>query len=268
MNDSHQKIKSLLLEKLNVTPQALSGRISTLRKTKAITTEQGIYLIAMRENIRIDRILDEHNLDKINALYEQIYHPKQVAHSKVSTKKKETKSTTSNVIIKYDKKTIESEPLFSKSKSSEIKKMAEVFTLLYVLENSIRKFLVLALEQIYGENWWGVVEKKGGLKKKVEDRKKNEDRNPWHQKRSQSNIDYLDFIELTTLVNRIDEKLVENNIMPRRNWLNNLIEEVYESRCVLCHMNPLDSDNIQLVNANFNKWTKQIKAKQSLIRSL
>jgi len=57
------------------------------------------------------------------------------------------------------------------------------------------------------------------------------------------------------------------NINPCLDWFTQLIGEVYNSRCVVCHMNPLDKDNIQAVKLRFTQWEKQIDAKKNLISS-
>ena len=61
------------------------------------------------------------------------------------------------------------------------------------------------------------------------------------------------------------EKDFVPNIIPSIEWFAQFIEEVYKSRCVVCHMNPLDKDNIQLVKLKLGQWQKQIEAKKKLI---
>ena len=136
--------------------------------------------------------------------------------------------------------------------------MAEVFPFLYVMENSIRVFLTKALLKYCGNDWWNTHAK--SLHNLIAERKKSEAKNAWHQKRSVQNIDYLDMKDLIVLANKVDTRLVTDGILPKRDWLKNIIEEVYESRCVLCHMNPLEDDSIRLIEVQYTKWTNQISA--------
>ena len=70
----------------------------------------------------------------------------------------------------------------------------------------------------------------------------------------------MDLNQLVPLMRNIENDVVPD-IIPSLEWFSQLIEEVYQSRCVLCHMNPLDNDSITSVKLRFRQWQKQIKAK-------
>lgn len=98
-------------------------------------------------------------------------------------------------------------------------------------------------------------------KRQYHDRMANEKKNSWHQRRGDRPIDYLDLNQLKPLVNKY-ESLFVPDIIPSLQWFSQLIDEMYQSRCVLCHMNPLNKDNISSVKLKYNQWQKQIKNKQ------
>jgi len=58
------------------------------------------------------------------------------------------------------------------------------------------------------------------------------------------------------------------DIISDLDWFRQLVKQVYKSRCVVCHMNPLDNDNVDAVLVWFNQWQKQINAKKDLILKL
>jgi predicted restriction endonuclease len=141
--------------------------------------------------------------------------------------------------------------------------MAVVYPVLYLLENSIREVIDRVMISRYGDNWWDSEAPKG-LRDTVSGRMADEKKNCWHQRRGDRPIDYLDLNQLTTLMRKV-EKLVVPDIIPSLEWFTQLVDEVYKSRCVVCHMNPLDKDNVQAVSLRFTHWQKQINAKKHLI---
>ena len=110
----------------------------------------------------------------------------------------------------------------------------------------------------YGNNWWD--SKAGKLKDKVNERMSDEKRNSWHQRRGARPIDYLDLAQLPALVRQI-----QKDIIPSIEWFTQFLDEVYKSRCVVCHMNPLDDTNIQGVKLRFTQWQRQVRGKKDLI---
>jgi hypothetical protein len=103
------------------------------------------------------------------------------------------------------------------------------------------------------------------LKDTVNNRMQAENRNSWHQRRGARPIDYLDLNQLVPLVRGIQQYVVPD-IIPSIEWFSQLVDEVYQSRCVLCHMKPLDNDSIQSVKLRFRQWQKQINAKSALLQ--
>jgi len=127
----------------------------------------------------------------------------------------------------------------------------------------MRQFICLVMNKYYGDDWWKM-KVSNGMQKDVEVKMNSEDINKWHQRRGARPIDYLDFNDLSTLFSKIIDK-VSPKIIPDIEWIRQLIKEVYISRCVLCHMNPLDKDSINSVKLKFRQWQKQISAKIDLI---
>jgi len=88
-----------------------------------------------------------------------------------------------------------------------------------------------------------------------------------HQKRSANPIDYLDLNHLPALVRAPQADFVDA-FFPSTEWFQQFIDEVYRSRCVVCHMNPLTQNNVDGVALRFNQWQELVKAKIADVEKL
>lgn len=137
--------------------------------------------------------------------------------------------------------------------SSDAVEMSKVYPMLYVLENSIREFIVEAMKKYHGDDWWEKTVNKR-LKDYVVGRREGENKKSWHQKRGDRNIDYLDMADLPKLVCKFKDKLVDEGLVDNELWIQNLINEVYPSRNVLAHMNPLERLSVDTIKVKLGQW--------------
>jgi hypothetical protein len=70
----------------------------------------------------------------------------------------------------------------------------------------------------------------------------------------------LDLNELPALVRAVQTDFVPA-FFESIEWFQQLISELYRSRCVVCHMNPLTQNNVDAVGVRFNHWQNLVKAK-------
>jgi len=131
------------------------------------------------------------------------------------------------------------------------------------MENSIREVIDRVMTSKHGINWWDS-EAPRGLADSVSKRMADEKKNSWHQRRGARPIDYIDLDNLPALIRKIERDVVPS-IIPSIEWFTQFIDEIYRSRCVICHMNPLDSDNIQAIKLRFTQWQKLINEKRDII---
>ncbi len=261
---TNKKLRKILFDKLEITPQAVSQRVQKIKKRISINTEDATYIIAQQNGIILDKYLTPEKLDRVRMLHQQLSstYPQPAEQTKQGKKKKETAKPDHRTIV-IAKEFKGNDPILPESKLSEAKQMAAVYPLLYILENSIREVIDRMMIKQHGPNWFDSQAPKG-LKDRVLDRMVDEHKNAWHQRRGARPIDYLDLDQLPALMRKIDRNVVPD-IIPSIEWFNQLVEEVYKSRCVLCHMNPLDQDNIQAVKLRLNQWQKQIDSKKNLV---
>lgn len=261
---TNRQLRKALLEKLKVTPQALSQRVQGLKRQYAITTEDATYIIAQREGIILDKYLDRDTVNHVRGIIQQITHITQDTTLIAKLARKGKRDTEKKqLVIVFPKEFTVADPVLEKRKLLEAGDMAAIYPLLYVLENSIREVIDRLMTNRYGSNWWDSKAPKG-LKDTVSKRMSDEKRNSWHQRRGARPIDYLDLEQLPALVRQIQEDAVPN-IISSIEWFTQFIDEVYKSRCVVCHMNPLDAINIKAVKLRFTQWQRQIAGKKDLI---
>lgn len=261
---TNRQLRKDLLDTLERTPQALSQRVQKLKKTHSITTEDATYVIAQQEGMILDKYLDKQTVDRIRGIIQQISSATSLSQPGFAAGRARAKKITpTERIIIIGKEFKGNDPILPSKILNEAKQMGGVYPLMYVLENSIREFIDRIMSAKHGSDWWDI-QAPPGLRDRVNNRMADDERNAWHQRRGAHQICYLDLKQLPALVRKIHKDVVPEFI-PSTEWFTQFIEEVYESRCVLCHMNPLDDNNVQAVKVRFNQWQKLIEAKKDLI---
>ncbi|MEM2914240.1 MAG: Swt1 family HEPN domain-containing protein [Candidatus Bathyarchaeia archaeon] len=85
--------------------------------------------------------------------------------------------------------------------NEEAQRMAEVYTILHILENKLRLFIQEKLSERYGNEWWkkSVPHK---IRENCEDRKKKEHDSPWHEVEEAHPLFYTTFKELQRIIQK------------------------------------------------------------------
>lgn len=218
-----------------------------------ISREEAAYLLAWDKHINLYKYLNEGTISKLRELRGQV----------TISKPRETKK------IVYKPKILQFAPKFKISDSvlpvnvvTEAKEMMKIYPYLYVFENSVRWVIIKLMGRRYGKNWW---ESKAATetKKKAKERIEKEEKYPWHGKRGQHPIFYVDIKDLKNVVNRNwgDFKEIFND----RQWFEVTIKAIELSRNIVAHHNPLSKSDIDRIKINFTDWEKLIASKKSLI---
>ena len=254
---TNSEVKAKLTEKLEISQSAMYAlakrKYPALYKTMVA---EAIYVLALDSGVSLKKPLGHETAERIRKLHLEYSSPARPAAQSIvsATARKKAASKSRVYKIPHD------DPLLTDQIRRDAEAMANIYPLFYYLENSIRSFVCAAMKKYYGDDWWDRQVKRG-LRDKVEDLKDTEKKNMWHQKRGDREVDYLDFKELKNVYSKIRAQLVNDKIFSPEDWLDHLIDEVYASRCVIAHMNPLDADNIQAVKVKAKQWNKLIKAK-------
>jgi len=253
----NKKLFAQLRKKTGKTRQAFWYRAQRMMQKHQITKDDAYCVIAHDEGIQLARYLNVKTLDRIRGIIQQISTQTQTP---VKSKPNQRGGREGRPrVVQIGKAFKLSDPILSDQKINEAKEMAEVYPLLYILENSIREVIDRILTSRYGKNEW-LSHVKTKLREKVEGRMAEDKRNAWHQRRGARPIDYLDLNDLKHLMWKIEDKVVPE-IIPDMDWFVRRINDAYLSRCVVCHMNPLDKVNIQDVKVKLAQWQKQVMDK-------
>ncbi|MFQ5914596.1 MAG: Swt1 family HEPN domain-containing protein, partial [Nitrospinota bacterium] len=155
----------------------------------------------------------------------------------------------------------DTDPLLSDTRLDEARDMAKLYPLFYILENSIREFIRRVIDGTHGKSWWDT-EAPRKIRDRIQERMADDQKHAWHQRRGSHPIDYLDLNQLPDLVRKTQGDFI-SDLLPSLEWFTQFVDEVYQSRCVVCHMNPLDKDNIQAVKVRLRQWQKLVSEKKS-----
>ena len=253
---TNRAVRTALLAKLKITPQALSLRVQKKKKLAPMSTEDAIYLIAHDERVPIDKLLPTATLDRLGDLIVRTRGTAAAVNASPSRAKAKSTSMQSRE-IRFPSGFKVSNMLLPDSKLQEARAMADIYPLLYVLENSMREVIKRVMKAKHGDGWWDSQLTSGKLKtihQTAADRKKNERK--WHQGRGSHPIDYIDLSDLGTIIQSNAQLFIPAILDDDIEWFRQFMKELEPSRNVVCHMNPLDHHNKADLKVKVERWSK------------
>lgn len=261
-------IRKLLQQKLGVERAQLYKRAETIANSLSIQTSDAILVLAAKNNINLHKHgIASAKLEEIRKLLPHVSAVNSPAPAPVAASPKgKSGRSKSKKGFKVKVQDAEDDPILSTATHAEMLAMIPVYQTLYTMENSIRQFINRVLTATHGKDWWDKLAPRG-LKETVAKRTKEESVNAWHQKRSANSIDYLDLDQLPALIRATQADFVPT-FFKTVEWFQHFVDEVYQSRCVVCHMNPLIQNNVDGVGLRFNHWENLVKEKIGEVRKL
>jgi hypothetical protein len=242
-----------------VSPRAIYKGINKIRGRfgNSISKEEASYIYAAKIGIDIYKHLMDKPEELRNHVRELISSNKQVINRRDSLSK--VKGYRAVKILRIKDIEID-DPLLQPKTIEDAKKMAEVYPIIYIFENSIRNFVRKAMDKAYPEGWWNEKRIPTDPFRKANSRKEEEGKNLWHGTRSSNMLDYIDLDELEKVISKNTETLTPYfKWLPKDlEWLKMKIKELYPSRNVIAHCNPLSNDDIQRVKVICRDWQKQL----------
>lgn len=221
-----------------------------------VTKEQAAILLAGENGVKLSKILPSEELDKIRNIKGISIAP--VIKPQPNNKKKERNIS---LQLELPRGIKIQDPILPQTIVNDSSKMANIYLMIYLFENSVRNLIKGVLETKYGKNWWDS-HVSSTVKKTVEDRMNKEKENRWHGKRGAHQIFYTDIGDLTSIISKNWDDF-KNVIKKEQSWIKHKIEEIEFSRNVIAHNNPLSNDDIQRLEVDFKDWFKQIGSYQS-----
>ena len=255
---TNRAVRAALLAELDVTPQRLSQLSSDRKKILPMSTEDAVYTIAVDNGIDISKILPEDDTARVRAIMAHLKSASSPNISSASKAKKARKSRGQLTQTRMSSIDIKGIPGISQADLSSAKRIAEsAYPILFLFENSLRGIIELVLSAHFGPDWWtkSVPEK---VKNAASTRRQSETKDAWHERRGAREIDYVDLVDLWSIVNH--QWSYFKVLFPTKPWIESLItSDMNISRRQVAHMNPITADDVKNVEAAFRKWVRQLR---------
>jgi hypothetical protein len=242
-----RRVKKLLLDRLRITPQALSQRAKKMKSAFGpMSTEEAVYVIAHQEGVDLTRLLSIGIIDRVRSLV-----PKELprrwqakAHLTAKTKK--------------DPKGTRLYPLVKKSLISQSVRIGqESFPQLFILENSIRNVIIQKLGCAYGKQWWNKANIRG-VRDDVQRTIDKEKKYPHRQKRGSHPIYYSNFAHLKQII--LNERKHFAGIIVDFKWFEVEMNEVYMPRNLLAHSIVIGEDDASRIRLFYRDWARLLES--------
>lgn len=133
--------------------------------------------------------------------------------------------------------------------------MAEVYTYLYSVENSLRLFIEKICKEFYGEDYFNKINVTRALQNTISNRKENAKSKKWLSIRG-NELFYLDFRDLGTLI-RNNWGLFEK-YFPSTDFIIPKLNEMADCRNLIAHNSYIGDTERNLIKTYYNVILKQI----------
>lgn len=267
----NSKVRELLQSKLRVERAQLYSLAKKVSDSLSISTADAILLLAAKNGINLQKHIEtipEEKIAQVRSLLPFVSQPSEPIMSSPATQRTPGPHSGKRNSLRTKVKLLKTEDdvILEKKVLDEMDAMVPVYKVLYRLENSMRALIRRVLRAKYGPNWWELYAPQG-LKDTVKKRTADEAVNAWHQKRSTDPINYVDLNQLPALIRATQADFVPA-FFPSLEWYQQFVDEVYRSRCVVSHMNPLIASNIDAVAVRFNQWQQLTQQKIEQLKGL
>lgn len=113
------------------------------------------------------------------------------------------------------------------------KEMAEVYLYLYCIENSLRLFIESVAKQNYEDEWVTKLTMNRSIRESIKLRKEQEELNQWLSLRGKSELFFVDFKDLGSIIASNWE--IFKLFFPNLKWIESKIEELAQCRNLVAH---------------------------------
>lgn len=133
--------------------------------------------------------------------------------------------------------------------------MAEAYTYLYSVENSLRLFIEKICKEVYGENYFSQITVTRALQNTINTRRENAQSKKWLSIRG-NELFYLDFKDLGNLIDSNWELF--KNYFPNRDFIISKLNEMADCRNLIAHNSYIGDTERNLIKTYYNVILKQI----------
>jgi len=129
--------------------------------------------------------------------------------------------------------------------------MSKAYLTLYCIENTLRLFIESELRRM--PNPLNIT---SGIRRKIQERKENEQKNKYLSVRGGNDLFYMDFKELSDIIVNNPSLLA---IFPNEHWIRVKIEELGNIRNLIAHNSYIGELEMKIIVATYESILKQIK---------
>ncbi len=138
------------------------------------------------------------------------------------------------------------------------KEMADVYVYLYCVENTLRLFVEKVAKENYGNSYFLSLNLNSPINKKLKIRKNDEIKNQWLRMRGDSEIFYLDFDDLGSIIR--SNWQIFKRFFPSQEWIVGKVTELSKCRNLVAHNSYIGKSERELIRVYFNSILRQISS--------
>ncbi len=135
-------------------------------------------------------------------------------------------------------------------------KLSGIYQMLFLIENSLRRFVDKVLRDAEGDSYFATIKLSTDIHNGVRKRKAQEEKNQWIRVRGDSDIFYLDFIDIKFLI--INNWKYFKAVFPDQSWISVKLDELYKCRCLIAHNSDIGSHEVDVIRINYKSILLQI----------
>ncbi len=145
--------------------------------------------------------------------------------------------------------------LLDSDQVASARKMSAVYVAIASFENEVRDLVSSILLEKKGANWWDT-SVSNDVKKRAENRQKQEAQIRWHQARGLGPIYYVEMNDLVSIIQK--NWLCFEDLLHDIDWVRQIFKSLERSRNVIMHSGQLSMDDIERVGVFIRDWLRQI----------
>jgi len=136
------------------------------------------------------------------------------------------------------------------------KEMAEVYLYLYCIENSLRLFIESVAKNNYRDEWTTKLKMNRSIKESILKRKELEGRNQWLSIRGKSELFFVDFKDLGSIIS-LNWDIFQTHF-PDLKWIESKIEELAQCRNLVAHNSFISDHEKDMIRLYYRSILMQI----------
>jgi Swt1-like HEPN len=224
-------------------------------------------VLAAERGIRLDKYLVEPDLGRVRGIMATRSGagstPAPIRNGQRPRAKTETRL---KEIVIDGARFVPDDPILPAAVMAQAGRMAEVYPLTYVFENSVREFVLRVMEKKHGKDWFKQPYVTSTVLSHVAGNKKNEAAVPWHAARGVHDIHYTSIEDLLAIMFTVsNNRPVFEAIVGKETGVRHLVEIIETARHAIAHHRPLPPEEIQRLKLNVRAWHKLMRERKHLI---